>query len=132
MVEIFYCCKIISSKIVTLEKYSSNFFSKIFVLTNNFLKGINLGQIFIKIFDRTFFTGICFSLEILLQIHNTKHYFPLISLISFDQNFLLLQNHFLNFNQNFFLQKFLLEYASLPKYCSKIVILSKLFHYFHS
>jgi len=48
LLEIVYCCKIISSK-----------------------------KKFIKIFYGKFFTGICFSLEIVIQNHNTKHNFSL-------------------------------------------------------
>jgi len=100
----FYCCKIISSKVLTLEEFSLIFsvemlycviyFSleilienhntmcnfplvwlivlvQMFILQNHFLKDINLGRIFIKMFEWNIFTGVCFSLEILTENHNT-------------------------------------------------------------
>ena len=60
------------------------------MLQNHFLKDNNLGNIF----DETFFTGICFSLEILIENHNKKYNYALFWLI-FVEIFLLLQNHFL-------------------------------------
>jgi hypothetical protein len=42
-------------------------------LQNHFLKDSNLGKIFINYFYGKCFTGICFSLEIVIQNHNTKN-----------------------------------------------------------
>jgi len=43
-----------------------------FLLKNHFLKDSNLEKFFIEIFDGIFFTGICFSLEILIDNRNTN------------------------------------------------------------
>ena len=47
-------------------------------LQNLLLEDTSLGKSFIKIFDIKVLTGICFSLETLIQNHNKKHNFPLI------------------------------------------------------
>ena len=70
----------------------------------------------------TFFTGICFSLEILIQNYNTKHNFPIFWLIILVKICLFLQNLLLkpwkhfhknvcykSFNWNMFLLKILIQ-----------------------
>ena len=81
------------------------------LLQNHILKDSNLGKIFIKSFDGNFFTGIYFSLEILIENLNTNYNFPLSWLVIVVKILLLLQNHFLK--EKFLMEIFLLEYICL-------------------
>jgi len=46
------------------------------VLKKNLVQNV-FEKFFLKFFDENFFTGICFSLEILMENHNKKQNFPL-------------------------------------------------------
>ena len=58
------------------EKFSKVSIFEELIFEKSIPQRIDLGKIFIKIFDGKLFTGICFSLEILLK-NNSKYNFPL-------------------------------------------------------